>query len=195
MSKRTYRIVGISILILTMSFLLGDETDWATSSTNVAVSVTPGNVDYNVSGNINLGSIVGSIVSTTLTGIFSTGSFWTKDFSGVYYAGTKQRKISSSQMTGTRGWAVPVNTYYVIRPNPTVIVTFSGTATSGASITSSSWRLDISSLQQQPLMTLINNSGYLYRVSITPSLAITIPAGQQVDTYQAVLTVTVPWSS
>ena len=181
--------------ILTAIVIPRDKSEWATSSTNVAVSVTPGTVDYNVSGNINLGSIVGNVVSTTLTGIFSTGSFWTQDLSGVYYAGTRQRKISSSQMTGTRGWAVPVNTYYVVRPNPSTAVTFSGTATSGATITSSSWRLDISSLQQQPLMTLINNSGYLYRVSITPSLAITIPAGQQVDTYQAVLTVTVPWSS
>jgi hypothetical protein len=54
--------------------------------------------------------------------------------------------------------------------------------------------LDISSFQQQPLVTLSNNSGYLYWISITPSIAITVPAGQQIDTYRAVLTVTVPWS-
>jgi hypothetical protein len=93
------------------------------------------------------------------------------------------------------GAKVPANTYYVIRPNTSATVTFSGTATTGANITSYSGRLDISASQQQPIMTLINNSGYLYWAAITPSLAITIPAGQQIDTYKAVLTVTVPWSS
>jgi hypothetical protein len=172
-----------------------DKSEAISTNTDVALSITPGEVDYNVSGSINLGSISGNIVGATLTGTFSTGSFRTKDLSGTYYAGTRHRKISSSQMTGTKGGAVPTNAYYVIRPNPSTAVTFSGTATTGANITSYSGRLDISASQQQPIMTLINNSGYLYRASITPSLAITIPAGQQVDTYRAVLTVTVPRSS
>lgn len=193
--KRTLRIGLLVCCILTATLIPKDKTEAISSNTNVAISITPGAVDYNVSGSINLGSFSGSVSAVTLTGTFSTGSFWAQDLSGVYYAGTRYWKISSSQMTGTKWWSIPVNTYYVVRPNNAIAVTFSGTATSGSNITSSSGRLDISNLGQQPIMTLSNNSGFLYRVSITPSLAITIPAGQQVDSYQAVLTVTVPRSS
>ena len=193
--KKALRISLLICCILAAIMIPKDKSNGATSNTDVSLAIVPGEVDYNVSGSINLGTFSGNIVATTLTGQFSTGSFRAKDLSGTYYAGTRYWKISSSQMTGTRGSAVPLNTYYVIRPNTSTAVTFSGSATSGAAITSSSGWLDISSLQQQPIMTLSNNSGYLYRVSITPTIAITIPAGQQVDTYRAVLTVTVPWSS
>ena len=193
--KKALRISLLICCVLAAIMIPKDKSNGATSNTDVSLAIVPGEVDYNVSGSINLGTFSGNIVATTLTGQFSTGSFRAKDLSGTYYAGTRYWKISSSQMTGTRGSAVPLNTYYVIRPNTSTAVTFSGSATSGAAITSSSGWLDISSLQQQPIMTLSNNSGYLYRVAITPSIAITVPAGQQVDTYRAVLTVTVPWSS
>ena len=195
MSRKTYKIVGISILVLSMSFLIKEETKWSLNTTIVDMFVVPGEVDYNVSGNINLWTVTGNIIDTTLTGSFSTGSFRAKDLSGVYYAGTRYWKISSSQMTWSNGWVIPLNTYYVIRPNPTTAVTFSGTTSTGANIISSSWRLSIGNLQQQPIMTLTNNSWFLYRASITPSIAMTVPAGQQVGNYRAVLTVTVPWSS
>jgi len=197
-SKSMKKIVRISLLvccIVTAILIPKDKSAAISSNTNVAVSITPWVVDYNVSGSINLGSISGNVIAVTLTGTFSTGSFRAQDLSGVYYTGTKYWKISSSQMTGSKGSAIPTNWYYVIRPNNSIAVTFSGTATTGSSITSYSGRLELSGTQQQPIMSLANNSGFLYRVSITPSLAITIPAGQQVDTYQAMLTVTVPRSS
>lgn len=193
--KKILRITLLVLCILTAIMIPKDKSNGASSNTDVSLAIVPGEVDYNVSGSINLGTFSGNVIAVTLTGNFSTGSFWAKDLSGTYYAGTRYWKISSSQMTGTKGSNIPVNTYYVIRPNTSTAVTFSGTVTSGAVITSSSGWLSINGLQQQPLMTLANNSGYLYRVSITPSIAITVPAGQQVDTYRAVLTVTVPWAS
>ena len=195
MRKKIYKILCISTLLLSALFTLGDTSTAHTNTTNIFIPITPGDIDYNVSGSITLWGIIGSVNSVVLTGTFSTGSFWAKDLSGTYYVGPRYRKISSSQMVGQyNGGSIPTSTYYVIRPNTSIAVTYSGTATSGANIVSSSGRLDLSNLQQQTLMTLSDNSGFLYRVSITPSIAINIPAGQQVDTYKAVLTVTVPWS-
>lgn len=91
-------MLGICAIILCTSFFLKNESIGATNNTDVTVFINPGEVDYNVSGTINLGSISGNIVATTLTGTFSTGSFRAKDLSGVYYTGTRHRKISSSQM-------------------------------------------------------------------------------------------------
>ena len=195
MWKKIYRTFWVCILVICTVFLLGNQSDGMSSNTSVAISITPGLVDYNVSGSISLGSFSGSVNVILLTGTFSTGSFRAMDLSGTYYTGTRYRKISSSQMSGQTKWAlIPTNTYYEIKPNASIAVTFSGTATSGANISSYSGRSDLSGLQQQPIMTLANNSGFLYRVSITPSIAISIPAGQQIDTYRAILTVTVPWS-
>ena len=194
--RKTLRISLLILCIATALLIPKDKSSALSSNTNVSISITPGTVDYNVSGSITLGSFSGSVNTVLLTGTFSTGSFWAMDLSGTYYTGQKYRKISSSQMSGqTYGALIPTNGYFKILPNPSIAVTFSGTATSGAGITSYSGRADLSGLQQQPIMTLSNNSGFLYRVSITPALAIQMPAGQQIDTYKSVLTVTVPWSS
>ncbi|MEI7478604.1 MAG: hypothetical protein WCJ81_09345 [bacterium] len=77
-------------------------------------------------------------MNNTITGTFSTGSFWIQDLSGSYYQGTRYRKISSSQMSGANGSMIPANTYYTIKPNTSNAVTFNGIASSGLNITSSS---------------------------------------------------------
>jgi hypothetical protein len=128
--KKFLRITLLVLCILTAIMIPKDKSNGATDSTNVSLAIVPGEVDYNVSGSINLGTFSGDIVAVTLTGNFNTGSFWAKDLSGTYYAGTRYWKISSSQMTGTKGSNIPVNTYYVIRPNTASTPIFSGETTS-----------------------------------------------------------------
>lgn len=166
----------------------------AANSTEVLLGITAGGITFDVSGSINLGNVPATFLDTTLTGTFSTGSFRVEDLSGSNFASTRYWKISANSMSGQTLGNTLTLPYFVVRPNN--LNSPNQLNGDGSEISTSNNRYSLLWGQQQNLMSISSsNSGKIFRVSITPSISLTIPGGSPIDTYKTVLTVTVPWES